>query len=1042
MDGNSRNLADTLANSPIDDLSINAHLKRALNIAHCSSLMQAFQKEDELESSISNKAYAELIMLYEDFISNPNAFIRKVSTKNDYNSSFSDSQKTNNIPSSHDDSKPNKPKKRKPLAPRRAILAANPELILSSILENKSGKFLLEIDDQAKAEFELLFDRNEEVLIYQIFPKFESKLEDICNEFINLFQLHRNNKTQVLKSVEKLIPYTFMIFTAYRARTVFSGDNLWGNFFSPEFDLPNNLQIEYKQTFLDYLQKLEMPVYGKDDETFYYYFTTLLHGGLSLELWCKLWKSSLLPYAKTLNRRGVTKVNGEKVLSVISTDNSKYYPGKTAANILEKAPKSTLAPIFESALEIAREATSENNANYLLLDGAALPEVALASLEDELEKQSSIETQKTPGNYQKEHRPAVSEEQSKHRGSKSETGLHLIILPHADLCLKVETGSVVIKWPEKLTVADLAGSKIEYFVNGTLVYEQSIEKYKAKAIIREVEKEVEPQIRIDVELRILCPSTENGTEESFEKIDSFHQTFFRRMPGCLEFIKAPNGIYYLRNPNKKITSEKSVAYLMEPDYFIEPGNGMFITGEIVSGNGAKIILYDVQPGSNGAIFKKIGTSREEVAAWHESFLTTITKHHAIGKTIKGMDLYGYVPCKGGDNGGLPEIVIEPLGENVSKKDFSIECTCDGNKKYVPMDIVHKDGADESSSIIIKLRLERVDFPLFAETIDICVRQKSAENQKILRYKFAVIPIEWFRLESAHYENRTLIANYSFRCKQDINVTESNGDTKLLKENLEFYKRALLKDESMYLKFSSAECEKELEAELFLAAIDITLPDKLIDISESRPICLADALTLGSSQGEVKVSALDSQRSRGVFFFQKGLKGNSPLMIAPDIIHAKEYSFNIFNNPENFMQYDETPGDRSLSALVSFGYEMKENMQQRSSVEINLLNCIEGFGFSKVELRKDEENVTVHLDNPTQCDLHVGFERQIGHAKSLNLKPISDADLDITKNSDSFGLPEKVVDKICEGKTIFVVFTPIPWFGGQQKEYSIKYRLAN
>ena len=43
-----------------------------------------------------------------------------------------------------------------------------------------------------------------------------------------------------------------------------------------------------------------MPLYGRDEEVNYYFYTALLHGGLSEDSWSNLWEK-LLPLAKEVS---------------------------------------------------------------------------------------------------------------------------------------------------------------------------------------------------------------------------------------------------------------------------------------------------------------------------------------------------------------------------------------------------------------------------------------------------------------------------------------------------------------------------------------------------------------------------------------------------------------------------------------------------------------------------------------------------------------------------------------------------------------------
>ena len=80
------------------------------------------------------------------------------------------------------------------------------------------------------------------------------------------------------------------------------------------------LNKDFSHDYNDFMAVSYTHLYGRDEETNYYFYTALLHGGLSADSWASLWDRSLLPLA-----RGIAKgdsgfcgeMDGHSILSCL-----------------------------------------------------------------------------------------------------------------------------------------------------------------------------------------------------------------------------------------------------------------------------------------------------------------------------------------------------------------------------------------------------------------------------------------------------------------------------------------------------------------------------------------------------------------------------------------------------------------------------------------------------------------------------------------------------------------------------------------------------
>ena len=147
---------------------------------------------------------------------------------------------------------------------------------------------LKEFEDRAREAFDELDDRFENVLVYQAFEEFPTDLDELNEAFRQMFAHYANQPRAALNLIERHLRNAFVVYVADRARSTFSEGNLWGNFFNGFIGFDANIQGTFKQIFVDHIERRGMPLYGRDEETNYYFYTALLHGGLSADSWANL----------------------------------------------------------------------------------------------------------------------------------------------------------------------------------------------------------------------------------------------------------------------------------------------------------------------------------------------------------------------------------------------------------------------------------------------------------------------------------------------------------------------------------------------------------------------------------------------------------------------------------------------------------------------------------------------------------------------------------------------------------------------------------
>lgn len=1001
-----------LDTTPVTELNIgSASFRRAIIRAGFGTLPELLLlPESEVDGLFKPNDADLIIKLQEDYRSNPQAFAASTLKKREVDRAGIE-ETLSRARKSYDATRTNRPGASHGSGPLNNLPVTLPSTPFSNALK--------EFEIRAGSLFDDLADRYETVMVYQAFEELSTDLDELSESFAKLFECYASEPYSALNLINLNLRNAFVVYVADRARKVYSDGNLWGNFFEGIELRDAGAQSKFKQIFVDHIRRRGMPLYARDEKTNYYFYTALLHGGLSMDSWISLWDRSILPLAREAakNKLGFGgEMDGHSVIELIKDSNSPFAPKKSVLNILEKAPASTIAPLFEASMRVAAqvEKKRKGRSGYVMLSSFGLPEAAMEALRENQEKTASAESRNASSSHEKR--------QGRRR---------IVYLPIASLQLDLKNGMVSMRWPRQQFPLHFADSRIDYYVDGEKKLRSEFKMSVGKCILDPVDIAVIPQDRYDVELKLIQKNEITG---DYEEASSLHQTFARSKPACLEFIKDSKGLYRLRRQNERVSRSRRIAYVLKKGYKIMPGKGMAPVSEYeTSGSweSTRIAVYDIDPGAAGSIVNEL--TGEEVAVWQEQFLAKIDKRRVIGETTDGVDLYGFAPCELGTNAGLPSISIEAVDNGrAAIDDLDVTCTCDGKKISIPRHVLWADDSGETDAVQIALVLH--ESSLFDWHIEECLieaRQKSAENKVVFRYRFAVVPIQNFRPSSLKLDTNFggIVAQYAFQAVLPLEIIARDKDVVSVNAWGKFTARTLLKDEFLHLCIRSSENGKTTHAKLALAAIDITIPDTLVQQSKKHPLCLADALELGPSAANFKIASHGWRHSRAVMV----MLGQEPIFFK-ELTHPSEHIFNLFRSADPFRQYDDSaPNERPLKLYLIYGDDVDQNRLTPAWTEMDILKCMQGIGISSWRLltTKTGEDVLRFEGSPV-CNASFVFKT------AASGKVI--AQLSVPEGATELELPPRVSRLLDSQKTIVVKMSPSDWFGGPQQEHETTFHL--
>lgn len=1004
---------ERLKTTPVTETGFgNARTRRVIKNAGFDTLWELFAlSEKEIDDCFEPDVADAIIDLRDQYRTNPEKSVSSVLQKEER-----DKEVVNAILAEAKASRAASPKSNAPTTPRSFFPGDCPTTLPSTPFAHA----LRDFEKRAKDVFDDLDDRFDDVMVYQAFEEFPTDLDELSDAFLQLFDYYSDQPRSALDLIDWHLRNAFAIFVADRARNVYSDANLWGNFFAGLPSSYGNVQSLFKHIFVDQIKQRRMPLYARDEEVNCYYYTALLHGGLSTDSWFNLWKECILPLAKEIadGHYGFGgEMDGRSILKELKNPESRFAPKKAVLNILEKAPDSTIAPLFEASMRVAAQVESSKTArsSYTMLSNFGLPEAAMDALRESQEKTFA----------------ATRPRSSSSPREKRQSGQRLIYLPMASLQLDLAEGIVSMHWPRQQFPLHFDGARIDYYVDGEMKQSSKFSVSVGKCILEAASIAVKPQARYDVQLKLMQKSEQTG---EYVEVSSLNQTFTRSKPGCFEFIKDAKGLYRLRGRNERIAKKRRIAYIVKEGYRVEPGQGMTAVSEYEASGGwneTQIFVYDVDPGAAGAIVNNL--TGEEVAVWQERYVAKIDKRRVIGETVDGVDLYGYARCGLGTNGGLPSISIESFDGLAALDDLDIICISDGQRVSVPRHPMWSDCYGDSAAARIVLAPQKSSqFDLHIEECLIEARQKSAEGRVVFRYRFAVVPIQDFRPTSISFDFGIAVAEYGFQARLALDVTGTQRETEAVGAWGKYTAKTLLKDEFLHLRIRSSESGKETDAKLALAAIDVEIPDALARVSKEHPVCLADVLELGPSAANFGIVSYGWRYNRAVIAWL----GSEPLFFK-ELKQPGVHKFNLFEHAASFRQVDESkPDSRPLKLSLIYGDDVvTTGYPRRAWTEAVFFDCVQGVGISGWKLLATADgNHVLRFKGCPACDVCFEFKRKMGK----RLIPIEEASADA--GATELVLPSSVVKLLDAQKMVIMEMSPSDWLGKPQREYATKFTL--
>lgn len=875
-----------------------------------------------------------------------------------------------------------------------------------SLLRLPFSLALLKREERAKQAFNDLDDRQESVIVYQCFDVFATEFEEINRDFQALFDRCAPRPKDSLVFIDRFLPNLFLVYVADRARTLHEHRGLWTNLFPLIHFSPAGPDTQaFKQLFYNSLKRKNMPVYQEDESARHYLLTALFHGGLSRSSWKALWETTLLPLARSYRSFGngsQADIDGRMVLSTILDPTNAYTPPKTELELLGKAPVALAAPLLESALHVGIQ-VEQGGTGPTLLTSYGLPDVAIDALID----------------LQSEH--AGSNQWN--NGLGQSTRREILALPKADLQLDIERGRIALRWNKQRFPLSNSRRKINYLIDSVKMSEQHLHYGIDSCTLDAMCIDVAPRPQYEVALKLM---ELDELTDTWREIASLEQNFERLNPGCFEFIQDAEGSFRLRRPNERITKRRTIAYVLDKGLPIEPGPGMEFVERYVpqdTWNETTIDVYTVQPGSGGTIMMtRDDGSRERLATWQESYRSNIDKTYLLGTTLGGIDLYGFIPDENGNNIGLPSFYIEAFDGHVALDDLDVKCLCDGEAASIKREALWNDSEDDGAARI-KLSPSRSGYFYLNKHIELCTieaRQRSADMRPVFTYKFCVIPIQDFHLESIALNGYELEASYAFEPSEAIEVIDRSHTVIPENEKRRFKFSRPLSSRALSIRIISSLTSKTTDAVIDLAALNISIPHHLIDRSRVRPLCLADAKS-GYMEGLCGIEAGNWSQSRIVLV----MLGNYPLYFR-ELSRPGTSCFSIFENIYRFLQIDGGRArDLPLSLRVYYGYKQSNTGLAPASAETILISCREGFGFTRWSLRCDRRgNSFIKLDAPLRSSVRATFSPAGACNTNRRVKTFTQT---LDKGEDRIAIPPEIATALHRHRPYDMALTLIDEF---------------
>ncbi len=1004
---------DQLSDVPIENLSVgDAAFRRKLKRAGYATLPEAFDAPDrDVDQRLGRDFHTidALDALKRSYQTNPSAFVAKAMDRQSAARSDVDEviarHTASKQPARAEGYRPMRDVARPRTGPSSRPVSQQSRSYVPPMPTDQTTKQLLEFEARAKGSLDALADRGTDYLAFEAFEDFAAELDELSSCFKTLLRRYQRQMRTVYEIILAHIPNAFILFCADQVRVSFDGENLWGNLFASLGITKQTPQQDFKRLMIECLEKRGMPTYGSDERDFYYFYTAMLHGGLSQDLWRDLWDKVLLPIARKAMREPSSfgyQVDGRKVLAEIREGS--YVPNATTLNILGKASEATLVPMLDAALSVAQRLTvPSSQVGVTMLTSSGLPDTALDAL-------SELQGRRNRG-----HHGGKTAHGGRQTTSDRRAG-DLLYLPESQLLLDLGIGQARIRWKKCVLPDEYQGDRVDFFVNGVKLRSAEVVRDVRGCIVEEGSVTLPPMPGYEVEIKLMHRSPGDAWAEEA----SLEQAFMRTKPGCLEFLQMPDGTFRLRRRGDRIARKRTVAYVIKGGRKVVPGPGMeVIETRFTSAEWGDrtICLFEVSPGASGSIVEE-ATGRE-LATWQEDVTVTIEKSGCIGFASDGVDVYGVMEGLRGENDSLPVVTVEAADGVSALDDLDVVLVCDGRRYSVMRRVVQGTG-EQPTAIALPLR-EVAFFPRLAQRCTLVVRRKSL-GVSVFTYAFAVVPLRNMAVVQA--VAGTTLATYMVTAAESAWLKEDGEQPYLVEKDHCYLLHAPLSQEWAQLSVSSEDESAHVDISLQLAGVSVEVGDEVREISSGRPLSYADAYELGVAKGEIIITAHGACERRHALL----MLGDRPVfyrdMSRPGIHYA-----NVFSPPELLLRMPDDRYELGLTLTVFFGDTMAKG---HGWVDLPLLRCREGLGFLRPQVLNTASGHILYLGTPATCDL--GAEVFWPARSDRDEKVVFRCQF--PKDSDRAELPMGLVRHLDAHRRLWIRYYPLSLFGEPEYDYSL------
>ncbi|OUO65390.1 hypothetical protein [Collinsella sp. An268] len=843
------------------------------------------------------------------------------------------------------------------------------------------SKALATYEQEARRAFEDLSVQYQTYLTFQAFSDMPIDLDDLSTDFKKLISGNTSSAQsykELLNFIEDVVPDAFLVFVAYNVNACFDGDNLWDNFFSMLGIKDGNRQSLFKRAYVRLLDKKSMPCFKERGESFRYFYSALINGGLSKSIWHELWEDVVLPL---VTRSRIT--SGAGLISMLKTEPS-LKMGKVLGKIFDNVPATILEPLLNSAVDTATQLDTVSAAEgFTAISNESLPEDALSALSDVCDKKRA-EVAGSSANVQTRKQLHVN-------GAISE-GAHeagLFAFPKAILLFDMSVGKLVVHIKGCKVPDQLRGCRVTYLVNSAKVRSEPVWAEVGGYVLRPVALDVEFAPRYEVEMlverQVLRPQEKGSSadrNETFKQIAQVTQSIKRLHPGCWEFVRMSDGSY----PQKKrgsVSRQRRMAILPDAGLKLVPGEGADIeqTADCELSSGVHATLYSCTVGP-GAFFELQDASGEVVAAWSEGLAVSIEKDHAIGVTGDGEDVYS-MDSNGGCLCGLPKIIFESAQSGIFNQ-LLITRTFAGSTRDLSEYLAVQDGNHAS------VDLSKVPYSTMHGGIQTVESRLRANGKLVMRYRFVVIPISSPIIVSVRHDAGSFVARYSFRALAQCRVLmdledearwDNGRGNVMLRKGAKLVFSCLLGRDSVSMKVFEfgGQSFSEISCELSLAGIEIKVPKLLMQSTCKEPLYYPDVLNMAGRQSTVTLTSTDRRHLRSVNILLDG----SVWWKIP-LVDQTRVDLNLFHDPSCFaVRSYEDLHIADIALGVEYGERCVEDVFYPNKADVVVIARVdEGFGFKSVRaICGDEENY-IELDAPAACEFYGEIRRRDTYTESI------------------------------------------------------------